>query len=358
MVGSLTDITLRKQAEELLRQSDTFINSVVEHLPNMVFVKEASDLRFVRFNKAGEELLGYRRDTLLGKNDYDFFPKEEADFFTAKDREVLSSGRLLDIPEEVIHTVNGPRILRTQKVPICDAGGNPQYLLGISEDITERKRMEAQHEQISQDLHDNILQSLYAVGMQLEVSRLVIGKNPRKSKDHITRAIKQLNHLVMDVREFITLLQRRTVPKLDFGQALRQLASSFSTTAWDAPDIVIETPAVSALLPEQSKQLLSIAREALSNSQRHAQATRRWIRFDKTIETIRLEIGDDGIGFDPKQCRRRGHGLLNMAARAKNISARFTLDSAPSRGTRITVAIPLKGKSKNETRSARRRARP
>ena len=141
--GIIRDISERKQAEEILRRSEAFITSVVENLPHMVFVKDAQDLRFVRLNKAGEELLGHARSELLGKTDYDFFPKEEAEFFTATDREVLASNCLRDIPEEPIQTKkNGLRILHTKKIPLYGTDGAPQYLLGISEDITKRKQME------------------------------------------------------------------------------------------------------------------------------------------------------------------------------------------------------------------------
>ena len=137
------DITERKRAEETLRRSQTFITSVVENLPNMIFVKDAKDLKFVRVNKAGEDLLGHSREVLIGKSDYDFSPKEEADFFTAIDRQVLKTCSLLDIPEEPIETKDqGRRILHTKKIPICDDTGEPQYLLGISEDITDRKQTE------------------------------------------------------------------------------------------------------------------------------------------------------------------------------------------------------------------------
>ena len=109
-----------------------FLNSIVENIPDMIFVKDAKELRFVRFNKAGENLLGYTREQLIGKNDYDFFPKSEAEFFTAKDRQVLARGKIVVIEDAPIHTKNGIRILHTKKIPLLDANGQPEYLLGIS----------------------------------------------------------------------------------------------------------------------------------------------------------------------------------------------------------------------------------
>jgi len=116
---------------------------VIENIPITVFIKKADDLSFIRWNKAGEESTGMKNEEMIGKTDYDFFPKEEADFFVAKDREALAKGMLVDIPEEPIHTrVKGLRIIHTIKVPIMDKNGKPLYLLGISEDITERKQAE------------------------------------------------------------------------------------------------------------------------------------------------------------------------------------------------------------------------
>ncbi len=133
------DVTEAKHAESALQQAHQFLDAIVENIPNMVFVKDADRLAFMRFNRAGEVLLGVPSTELLGKNDYDFFPEDEAAFFQAKDRETLNAGKLVEIPEEPIQTARGLRTLRTKKVPIADPDGTPRYLLGISEDITEFK---------------------------------------------------------------------------------------------------------------------------------------------------------------------------------------------------------------------------
>jgi PAS domain S-box-containing protein len=145
ITGSMRDITKRNRAEQELRESKALVDAVVENVPLMISIKEATDLRFVIFNRAGEELLGYDRTALLGKNNLDLFPPEQAAHFMAKDREALDGeAGMLDIPEEPIQTAkNGQRLLHTRKVCISGEDGTTKYLLGISEDITERKQAEA-----------------------------------------------------------------------------------------------------------------------------------------------------------------------------------------------------------------------
>jgi PAS domain S-box-containing protein len=138
------NVTERKRIEDALTQTRQLLESIVEHIPHMVFLKDADELRFVQLNKAGERLIGLPREALIGKTDFDVFPREQAEFFTKTDRDVLAGHNLLDIPAEPIQTTNqGLRWLRTRKLPLYDQGGMPRYLLGLSEDITDQKMRQA-----------------------------------------------------------------------------------------------------------------------------------------------------------------------------------------------------------------------
>ncbi len=140
-----TEVATRKQAEEEIERTRVFLDLVIEHVPGMLFVKDAQEHRFVLFNRAGEELLGFKRNELIGKTDYDLFPKEQADRFVERDRAVLTSGALQVIPDESISTRHkGLRSFATKMMPVAGEHGRPHYLLGFSEDITERKRFEEQ----------------------------------------------------------------------------------------------------------------------------------------------------------------------------------------------------------------------
>lgn len=137
-----------------LDHANRTLTSIIENLPAMLFMKRASDLSFERLNKAGEALLGYSRDQLIGKTDYDFFSKEQADHFTSVDRDILANDEPKTIQEEAIQTGDGVRYLRTSKVALRDADGKPTHLLGISMDITDRKLFEMALRESEDRLHD------------------------------------------------------------------------------------------------------------------------------------------------------------------------------------------------------------
>ena len=129
-------------------------------------------------------MVGYPRKDLLGKNDLDFFPPEQASWFITKDREVLASGAMLDIPEEPILTAGrGERLLHTRKVSIKGLDGTPKYLLGISEDITERKQTEEALRRLNAELEQRVAErtaELTARSAELErINKVFVGRELR-----------------------------------------------------------------------------------------------------------------------------------------------------------------------------------
>jgi PAS domain S-box-containing protein len=168
MLSVARDITEVKNAETKLTAANRFLDSLIENLPVMVFIKDARTFCYVRQNRAALNLLGLEQHDVIGKLDRDFLPAEQADFILAKDREVLAAGRLIDVPEQSIHTrLLGVRTLHTMKMPILDERGTPEFILGISVDITERKLAESAVRELNAALSAKAAQ-LEAANKELE----------------------------------------------------------------------------------------------------------------------------------------------------------------------------------------------
>lgn len=141
--AAVRDLTERKRAEEEIKEREEFLAAIVENIPDVMIVKDAESLEIIRVNKAAEDLLGRPRKDLVGRNVHEFIAKDLAKTVMENDRAVLREGILKDTPEETIHLRHGAeRICHVKSLPIFDKTGKPQYLLTISEDITERKRGE------------------------------------------------------------------------------------------------------------------------------------------------------------------------------------------------------------------------
>jgi PAS domain S-box-containing protein len=195
-----------KELDEL-RRIAKFFHSIVENIPAMVFVKDVEALRFVLFNRAGEQLLGIPRADLLGKTDYDFFPPDEADFFRTKDVETIERGEVVEIPAERLMTRGGERLLHTKKIVIAGDDGAPQYLLGISHDITARVRAEKDLEQLRSAVAAAVVHDfrspLHAILLQLELLATRIGEDASAQS------------VVDSIRWDVTRLVRLTTDMLD-----------------------------------------------------------------------------------------------------------------------------------------------
>lgn len=143
LYGLFQDITDRKIVAEQLATNEGLLSSILNTLPIAVFAKDISDeYKYLLCNKAAEELFNVPESACIGKTDYDLFSKEEADWFRKKDIEVTKTGGVINIPEELINVDSEQLVLHTQKTVVCDGFKKPLFLIGIAEDITEKKTSE------------------------------------------------------------------------------------------------------------------------------------------------------------------------------------------------------------------------
>jgi PAS domain S-box-containing protein len=155
MIGIAMDIHNRKQTEAAIQSARNFLQTMIDHLPVAVFVKDGSPEHFGTFrlwNKTSEQLFGVTAEQALGKTVHDCFPPDRAAWFHQQDQECFSQGQPEDVAEDEFESHLGKRLLHTVKVPIYNHHHEPQYLLGIADDITERKRAEVELRQSKADL--------------------------------------------------------------------------------------------------------------------------------------------------------------------------------------------------------------
>lgn len=352
-----------------LRREDLLdlITQIVENIPNMVFVKDAQHLRFVLFNRAGEQLLGYSRDDMIGKNDYDFFPREQADFFTAKDREVLERGETLDIAEEPIETPHGRRWLHTKKVPLLAEDGTPRYLLGISEDITERRKIEQMKDDLlsiaSHELRSptsamlgtlNLLEA--TVGPQLDDrSRRTLAL----AKENGARMIELIENC-LDLGRLEEEQLRLHMRDLDLGQIARQ-AVRLNQPFADGFEVRFEIGDVPSSAPVQAdpERLMQALTNVMTNAAKFSPAGGAvgvFVTADE--ERCSVAVQDRGPGI-PESFRERvfekfsrarteesagreGAGLGLRIARqlVERMGGRIGFETETGEGTTFTISFP------------------
>jgi signal transduction histidine kinase len=196
-------------------------------------------------------------------------------------------------------------------------------------------------QRISQDLHDGIIQSLYAVALSLEDVPEIIADVPAAGSARVDRAIDAIHQTIRDIRNFILGLDPELFDGADLATGLRRLVEEFRVNT--LIDLELHLPdSPPALAPATIGHLLVMAREALSNVARHSAASRATAEVSTTNTTLRMVIGDNGRGFDPRAARtEEHHGLSNLQSRAVGLGGRLDISSEPGAGTRLEILVPL-----------------
>jgi signal transduction histidine kinase len=199
-----------------------------------------------------------------------------------------------------------------------------------------------ERDRIGMDLHDGIIQSIYAVGLTLEHARLLISESPIQSTSRIEQAINDLNHTIRDIRAYILDLRPRQLKDENLIQGIQRLVAEFRANT--LVDVMLKGPEDEFKdLPEpQAVALFHICQEALANIAKHAKAHRVDVILWTTTGRALMEVKDDGRGFDMDKVKKSiGHGLTNMETRAANAGGDVDITTDPGQGTSVLAWVPI-----------------
>ena len=194
---------------------------------------------------------------------------------------------------------------------------------------------------IGRDLHDCVLQSLYAIGLNIETAQRTRSDQRVEAKEVDNRMIQQINQLIHEVRGMIRELESGSVQEFDLSSELFALCTTYEQTGRLHVKLDLQQSAIDVLTNEEEREILNIAREALSNCARHAHATRAVVSIRMREAKIRVSIHDNGIGFSTAVGQPRGYGLANMEARAKRLGGALRVQSKTGEGTQVIAEFSL-----------------
>jgi len=363
IIGLWTDVTARRQVDEVIRKQADIINQIQETVISINL-----DGYVMSWNTGAEKLLGYTVEEALGKHISFIYPAEDREFL---DRQVIAPVRAKGTHQIEVRRRTKSGALRFAQLSLTllrDDTDAPIGIIGYSMDITDRKRVqeallnsrnqlaalavrlesvqEEERTRIALEVHDVLGQAL--TGLKLDVAwihkRLTDSIEPAQRNAVLTRLVSAqdlLDSTIQSVRDIATTLRPGVLDELGLEAAVEWQAREFQhrtgisceTTIW---------PHKMVLGPEQSTALFRILQEVLTNVVRHAQATKVHIKLEQSGEHVCLQVEDNGRGITGvEQSGPNAFGLLGMRLRAQQQGGAFDIQGTSGTGTRVTVRIPL-----------------
>jgi signal transduction histidine kinase len=200
----------------------------------------------------------------------------------------------------------------------------------------------AERDRISKDLHDGVIQSIYAVNLELEDAAEDVESDPDGVRARLDLAIDRLGEVMKDLRRYILGLQPDGLAERPLAEALAAVLVEARAHTLVEPHLRIEGTGIDTLSPATAQQVLQIAREAVANVVWHAHASRIWLTLEVTDRELHLRVVDNGQGFDTCAPLPAGHyGLRNLHDRTRGLGGTLTVTSSPGRGAAVDVRAPL-----------------
>lgn len=350
--------------EGTLRASEKKYRTLVENLPQKIFHKDRNSV-YVSCNRNYADDLKIKPEEIVGKTDYDFYPKALADKYRADDRRVMERGATETIEESYVH-YGKKVIIQTVKAPIRDAENNITGILGIFWDITDRKKLEQtliqyqrtlkalasqissieekEREKCAAFLHDNIGQSL----LFLKVKLAILGKSitPGESKAAVNEMLTTVDHLIKDTRFLTSELMPPMVYQLGLSAGIEWLVEQMNKR--ESIKIQFEDDGQPKPLNKNvSIMLFRSVQELLMNIIKHAKAQKAIVTFARNRNKVQIIVEDDGVGFNTAKrysanTAGKGFGLFSIENRLDQLGGKFTIISKLNQGTRASLLLPLK----------------
>lgn len=355
----------RIDAQRALAASELKLREIISTMPVALFLKDPES-RVLLMNKAAEQQFGFDYAAVSGNMGQAMFPPEQMAVFLANDRAAFAHGQLV-IQEDLAysHVRNEDRQLQTFKKPIFDAAtGEPDFLICMSVDITERKRAEQalqesylqlrqlmahleeakdeEHRRLAAEIHDELGQNLLALKIDIEMLHARAGEHHPHLRRRVGNALGTLDASIRSVRAIINELHPSTL-ELGLGAALEWLAGQFETHSGIATSISVSGFDCGAPDPRRTAALFRIVQEALLDILRHAEAMQVEVTVVFTKEQLSITILDDGVATgerEPGQCS--GFGLHGIRERVEVFGGRMMVERrSAGAGTCVSIMVPV-----------------
>jgi len=355
----------RKKIMEALRASESKYRTLLEDLPEKVFLKDKNSV-YVSCNENYARDFKIKAEEIAGKTDYDFYPKELAEKYRADDRRIMKSGKTEDVNEKYIQ--NGRElIVHTIKTPVRDKEGNVTGILGIFWDITAQRQAqkkllayqkqlrdlasemslteERQCKHIATELHDQVAQNL--ILFKINLGQLRGTDLPAELIKPLDEIYKHLDRTINDMRSLTFDLGSPTLYELGLEAAVREFLSEEVQQKHGIKTEFVDDAQPRPLEDDVRVVLYRAVLELLINVIKHANAQHVKVSIYKEKNKIRINVMDDGIGFicpikNLASNKAGGFGLFSVRERLNYLGGSLEIDSKPGHGTRVTLVMPTK----------------
>jgi signal transduction histidine kinase len=205
-----------------------------------------------------------------------------------------------------------------------------------------------ERERFGMNLHDGVIQSIYALGLLLDDAQHHVTDNPELTRDRIAQSLKGLDDVIRDIRSYIMDLRPPRFAGLSLRKGLEEIAAIVSANSAVQVRLNLDAAVAGAATAQQTDELLHVTQEALANIQKHSDAKEVEIRLTRIGGRLFLTIEDNGRGFDVFRAAEHGtgNGLRNMQERARALNGEFEIESNNGKGTRIVLSVPLSSRTR------------